>query len=425
VLYYVCGIFRVLIKFHNSKQYSVTYMLESKTIFEKKLTDKEQNLRLNHNLLLESAQVGDKPFDKKFYETAPLPHALDQATNIIIILGDHIGDATLELPIITSLAKYFELNSLEGKKITLISPHRDLFKGLKTICPGLDLLDNVESFHPSPDDKLFCFNLNRKFHDYSIFGMEATDEQNPMKVFSHDCQDWVKEEIPIRPGVTRKYDMLPLRIMRNMEISFGQKLYEDIYDIREFIPKENNFDEQKEALIKKLNLDANRPLITISPASSAQGKEYAPECWESLIAIICERKPNLQIFFIDDPDERKRILYGDMIDRLKRDNVHRGNVAFSEMNTLMHMTRLSVTPDTGLGHYSSMCGTPNVMFSLQNSIFWSGPNTFRITHPYGREMIRNHALVVLKIVKIHFIMENLRAKEGHQIFHRSVWLKEF
>lgn len=61
----------------------------------------------------------------------------------------------------------------------------------------------------------------------------------------------------------------------------------------------------------------------------------------------------------------------------------------------MHMSRLSITPDTGIGHYSSMCGTPNVMFGLSNSIFWSGPNTFRVTHPYGREMIRDHALVDL------------------------------
>ena len=65
------------------------------------------------------------------------------------------------------------------------------------------------------------------------------------------------------------------------------------------------------------------------------------------------------------------------------------------MNTLMHMSRLSVTSDTGLGHYSSMCGTPNVMFSLSNPVFWSGPNTVRVIHPYGRKMIRDHALVDL------------------------------
>ena len=87
-----------------------------------------------------------------------------------------------------------------------------------------------------------------------------------------------------------------------------------------------------------------------------------------------------------------------MIDRLKRDKsyaIHRGSIALNEMNTLMHMSRLSVTPDTGIGHYSSMCGTPNVMFSLSNAVFWSGPNTFRITHPYGRTMIRNNALTDL------------------------------
>ena len=370
-------------------------MLESKTIFEKVLGDKEKALRLQYNQLLESAQVGDRPLDKTFYQEAYLPHAINQATNIVIILGDHIGDATLSLPVITSLVRYLKLNSLEGKKITLISPHRDLFESLKTIYPELDLLDKVESFSSSPNDKLFCFNLNRKFDDYSILGMDAGDEQNPMKVFRHDCQDWVKEEIPIQLGVIKKYDMLPMRIMRNMEILFGQKLYEDIYSIREFIPKENNFKEQKEALIRKFNLDANKPLIIISPASSAQGKEYTPESWESLIAIICERKPDIQIFFIDDTDEGKRVMYGNMIDHLKRDNIHRGTIAFSEMNTLMHMSRLSITPDTGIGHYSSMCGTPNVMFGLSNSVFWSGPNTVRVTHPYGREMIRNHALVDL------------------------------
>jgi hypothetical protein len=160
--------------------------------------------------------------------------------------------------------------------------------------------------------------------------MDAADEQDPMKVFRHDCQDWIKEEIPIQPGVIKKYDMLPMRIMRNMEILLGQKLYEDIYSIREFIPKENNFDDQKEALISKFKLDRNKPIITISPASSAQGKEYLPKSWESLISIICERRPDIQIFFIDDTDEKKRVMYGDMVDRLKRDNIHRGSVAFSE-----------------------------------------------------------------------------------------------
>lgn len=305
-------------------------MLESKTIFEKVLEDKEQVLRLRYNQLLESAQVGDKPFDKKFYEAAPLPRAMDQATNIVITFGDHIGDAVLSLPVITSLARYFKLNSLEGKKITLISPHRDLFEGLKTTYPELNLLDKVESFRPNPDDKLFCFNLNRKFHDYSILGMDVANGQDPMKIFHHDCQDWIKEEIPIRSGVIKKYDMLPARIMRNMEISLGQKLYEDIYSVREFIPKENNFEEQKETLIRKFNLDRSKPLIVISPASSAQGKEYKPECWEALINIICKRKPEIQILFIDDTDEKKRVLYGDMIDRLKRDNIHRGSIAFSE-----------------------------------------------------------------------------------------------
>ncbi len=373
-------------------------MLESKTIFEKVLHDKEKVVRLQYNRLLESAKVGDKPFNEKFYETAPLLHAINQATSIVVVLGDHLGDSTLELPVITSLTKYLEFNFIGGKKITVISSHRDLFDSLRTIYPELDLLDKVESFHPNPKDKLFCFNLNRKFHDYNILGMKVIDEQNPIKVFNHDCQDWIKEEIPIQPGKIKKYDMLPMRIMRNMEILFGQKLYEDIYSIREFIPKENNFDDQKEALIKKFNLNRNKPLITISPGSSAQGKEYTPERWESLINIICERRSEIQIFFIDDTNEEKRVLNGDMIDRLKREksyDVHRGSVALSEMNTLMHMTNVSVTPDTGLGHYSSMCGTPNVMFSLSNSIFWSGPNTFRITHPYGREMIRNHALVDL------------------------------
>ncbi len=79
-------------------------MLESKTIFEKALGDEERTMRLHYNLLLESAQVGDRPFDKEFYQEAPLPHALDQATSVVIIFGDHLGDATLSLPVITSLS---------------------------------------------------------------------------------------------------------------------------------------------------------------------------------------------------------------------------------------------------------------------------------------------------------------------------------
>jgi len=63
-------------------------MLESKTIFEKVLEDKEQVLRLHHNRLLESAQVGDKPFDKEFYETAPMPHRIMR--NMEILLGQKL-----------------------------------------------------------------------------------------------------------------------------------------------------------------------------------------------------------------------------------------------------------------------------------------------------------------------------------------------
>lgn len=373
-------------------------MLESKTIFEKVLDDKEQIQRQNCNLLLESAKLGDRPFDKEFYDTAPMPHALDQATSIVIVLGDHLGDATLELPVLMSLVKYFELNSLKGKKITIISSYHDLFESLKAVYPKLDILDKPKSFHPDPEDKLFCFNLNRKFHDLRALGMEIADGQNPMKVFSRDCQDWIKEVIPIKPGRIKKYDSFPTRIMRNMEILLGQKLYEDIYNIREFIPKEVSFEDQKETLAKKFNLDKNKPLVVLSSGSTTKGKEYVPECWEALITIICERRPDAQVFFIDDTDEGKRVLYGTMIDRLKKDksyNIRRGTVALREMNTLMHMTNVSVTPDTGLGHYSSMCGTPNVMFSLSNAVFWSGPNTSRVIHPYGRKMIRNHALVDL------------------------------
>ena len=146
-------------------------MLESKIIFEKALEDKEKSNRLRYNRLLEAAQVGDKPFDKEFYQTAPLPRALEQAKSIAMILSNHIGDEILSLPVATSLFEYFKLNSQEDKKITMISPFKDLFGSLTTIYPKLNLLDKVESFHFNPDDRPFCFNLNRKFHDYHIMGM--------------------------------------------------------------------------------------------------------------------------------------------------------------------------------------------------------------------------------------------------------------
>jgi ADP-heptose:LPS heptosyltransferase len=371
---------------------------DSKMIFEKVLDDKERALMAQRNLLIESSEVGDKPFNKEFYQADPLVYAMDHATHFVIVLSNHIGDATLSLPLITSLVEYFRLNSLEGKKITIISAHRDLFESLRSTYPGLNLLDKTKSFHSSPEDEMFCFNLNRKFNNYSDFGIDVKDQQDPRKVFRHDCQDWVKEEIPIKPGTIKKYDMLPLRIMRNLEILFGQKLYKNVYDIKEFIPKEIDFEDKKESLIRKFNLDPSKQLIVISPGSTAKGKEYKPESWEAVVTIICEKRPDIQIFFIDDPNKEKRSLYGSMVDRLKKDKsypISRGSVELREMNTLMHMSRLSVTPDTGLGHYSSMCGVPNVMFSLSNSIFWSGPNTVRVTHPYGRAMIHSHALVDL------------------------------
>ncbi len=347
--------------------------------------------RQMENIALEEAKLGEKPFDKSFYENSALLKGLSSAKEVVVCLDDPIGDAVLTLPAIESLSRYFKQNGLKTE-LVIVTKHKKFLATLEDQYPGLKVITATEAAEQFKGDtsKRFVINANKVFEDYESLGLKKGDEKDPSKVMSVDWASWQKEEYPSAPGKKTKYDMLPARIARNFEVMLGQKLYEDINSTTKFIDRGKNFEVEKGELFKKYGISADEHIYTISAGSSVQPKEYQPEKWKEVIEGIVKRDPKAHILFLDDPDLARKEKYGKMADALVAEGIKISRVqeGMEKMNTIMSMSQGVITPDTGLGHYAGALGKPAVMLFLSDPVLWSTPGTVRVAHPKAYETYR-------------------------------------
>jgi len=349
------------------------------------------------NIGLEEARVGDKPYAKEFYENAPLVEGLEKADEIVLILDSPIGDAVLTVPLLVSLEKYLKLQNA-SKPVKIVTLQPGLFKSLEQQFPGsVEIIHEADAkryFEAADKKNRFVFNTHKSFSDYGLVGLNAQEASDPLRVLSVDYSWWQREMAPIGNGKWKKYDAIPARISRNFEIMVGTKLFDDINEVDSFIDRDKDFETKSAALKDKYQIEEGERVVVVSFGTSIQPKEYHPDRWNQVIAGICRDHPEVHVLILEDPSQERMGRYAPMLQKLKADNPDFKVSVVSEardlsnMNTIMSMADLSITPDTGLGHYSAALGTPNVMLTMVNPVQWSAAKTIRVMHPNAIEMYR-------------------------------------
>lgn len=361
----------------------------------------QQITRLYHqidNILMSGAKVGDKPFSKEFYEKAPLVKGVERAQEIVIILDSPIGDAVLTIPALIAVQKYLALNKM-NKPIKLVASPMgmDLFACVRDQFPGdVELINYEEMGKVFAKDKSekFVINAHKNFKDYAALNLNEGDNKDLSRVMSVAWDSWTKEEIPKRRGVLEKYDPIPARIMRNFENMFGQKLFDDINKMDHYLEKNDDNDQASAELKDKYGIKADEQVVVISAGSSVQPKEYEPEKWEAVINETIRKYPKARIMFLEDPNKERWARYSPMIQKIANKKTGRFDVVSeptSRLNAIMSMADVVVTPDTGLGHYASALGKPNIMLILGDPVRWSNSTTERIIHKKARETYAKNA----------------------------------
>ncbi len=339
------------------------------------------------NVFIKEAKVGEKSFDKSYYLEAPLVKGIDNAEEIILILDQPIGDAVLTIPAILAIQKYLE-QTKQNKPMKVItnSIGMDLFECVSDQFPGkVEFIEygQVKKDLAKDTKNKFIINAHKGFQDYSIFNLSEKESKNLSKVMSVDWASWMKEEVPIKEGVLEKYDAIPARILRNFEVMLGMKLFEDINKMDHFLEKGKDCDKISAELKVKYEIKNGEKVIVMSAGSSVQPKEYEPEKWEEVINGLLKNNENAKILFLEDPNPSRKERYADMLERVSGGSNKRVKVVNespNKFNAIMSMADVVVTPDTGLGHYASALGTPNVMLILGDPVRWSTAKTDRIMH---------------------------------------------
>ncbi|MFA5184386.1 MAG: glycosyltransferase family 9 protein [Patescibacteria group bacterium] len=361
----------------------------------------QQITRLYHqidNVLMSEAKVGDKPFSPEFYQNAPLVKGLERAQEVVIILDTPIGDAVLTIPALLAVQKYLELNKM-NKPIKLVTSPMgmDLFKCMKDQFPkDVELINYEEMGSAFANDKQekFVINAHKDFKDYASLNLQDGDNKDLSRVMSVAWDSWTKEEVPKRAGFLEKYDAIPARIMRNFENMFGQKLFGDINKMDHYLGKNKDFDKVSTELKDKYKIKPDEQIVVISAGSSVQPKEYEPEKWEKVIDDTIQKYPKAHILFLQDPNPERWARYSPMINKITSQKSGRFDVVAeptSRLNAMMSMADVTVTPDTGLGHYASALGRPNIMLILGDPVRWSNAKTDRIMHKKARETYAKNA----------------------------------
>lgn len=344
------------------------------------------------NIYIDNANEGEKPYSKEFYDKSPIIKGIKDCDEVVVVLPVAIGDAVLSVPIINSVYKYFALNNID-KKVKVMTKQPGLFKCLEDQFPNLEIISNsdAETYFKRENKKRFIINSERGFEKYDMFNISDAEVKDPSKVMSVDWASWMKEESPVDARRMTKYDPLPARIARTFEVMTGQKLFKDIKNTDKYIEKDKNFDVESKEIKNKYNIKDDEIIITISAGSSVTPKEYSPAKWIEVINGIYAKYPKAHILFLDDPEPTRKARYGEMVDKLVAEKgyaISRSDDQLNKMNTIMSMSDVVITPDTGLGHYAAALGKKTIMLYLSDPVLWSAPGVKRVIHGKGFDTYR-------------------------------------
>ncbi|MEG4577152.1 glycosyltransferase family 9 protein [Microcoleus sp. N3A4] len=360
------------------------------------------------NVFIEEAQLAARVYPSSFYLRSPLVKGINLSQEVVIILNDQIGDSLLSIPLIYALANYIKYQNFQ-KSIKVVAKNSLLLETLLN-----KSTNNVEfyryelteigrennNFLAFPKKRRFIINIHRSFSQYYYLGLlPKKHESNPLFVMSLDWRLLLKDEMPVSYFITKKYSSLPAMLARNFEVMLGQKLFDTLDRSSSIIVDKNSLDRKKRIqIIKKYDLYNSELLIVISFGSSHYAKEYHPQKWKILIDLISKKYPNTHFICLREPQINSSVKtnfsehyrkYDFLIENLIKENLKVTYLSDSLENIsyILSISKLSITPDTGIGHLSGVLGVPNIMlFFAANPAMWMTPNTYHIVHPKAREL---------------------------------------
>lgn len=351
------------------------------------------------NILIENSMIGDFAYEKSFYENSPLIKGLNEAEEIVLIFNNPIGDTILTLPLLFVIQKYLKITK-QIKPIHVMVKSIDLFNNLT-----LNFDDNVKFFQYNSDKQLinndkntlnnnkrkYVININRYFDKYKeLLGLSELQSQNSEYVLNILWRDWMVEDFKFLDKEIR-YFALGERIVRNFEIMLGVKLFEKPTSVDVYLPKIS--EKATSEVLNKHNLSEQNYYISISVGSSEYAKEYSPTQWSRLIKIICKNYKNIKILYLRDPvtfdlEKPNAVAHYLEYDTMFQSLISEGHPIqiidekLDQLSPIIISSLLTITPDTGIGHFSAALGTPNVMlFFAADPYIWSLPLTYPVNHP--------------------------------------------
>jgi hypothetical protein len=353
---------------------------------------------------LDAMQVGEKLYDPEVTQELPLRKGLDSAEQIAIVFDDPIGDSIIAgMPIVDAIDKYL-VQTNQTKPLVIMTAHPDLYKDIaNTYGSRVKVIGYTEAdayFKPTREagGKIFVVNAKKSFgiksSDYKVFGLSEGDELDPEKVMSVDYRNWYEKHLANtgeNEGAATKYDRMGARILRSLELCLGEKLYQDINAIDHILEKPANFEGLATALRERLGIQANERVITISAGAGTKSRELMAHQWFAIVTKIYQQYPDAHIVFLQDHSPERFESYTKLVTDLKRNFGERFSsekLGLGDVVTLIGLSEMTITPDTGIAHVAGAYGVDNITVHLGNSVSWSQKNSYRINTPAAKETYR-------------------------------------
>lgn len=345
---------------------------------------------------------------------------LKNADKIVLLANRAIGDSVLMLPLLTGLNQFYALNNLPKKTVHIYvgSATLEIARSVAAACSHLDVhvyphpgdlhsQEQADSFareHIGQNDFFFPAGFDLKFSKSVL--PKATVYMN-----YHTFDDYVVRSY-ISGYTQEKHSLgLPANTLRFLERLTGQKLFSHPKHVKTYINVKDHpeFDYlHRSRVLKTYEIDKDDEVLLISAGSAVRAKEYPPKQLAEMVEIVLKdlqkkrlrgeshRMPKVVLLPHEKNDEYAKELLA-LKKRLSRkykvlaDQISVGNAVEPIKNIMYLIDRAKVmfTPDTGLGHLASLMGTKNVMPTLSDPAFWSGPNTRAVWHEKAMEIFKS------------------------------------
>jgi len=372
------------------------------------------------NLRLDLAEKGDVVWEN-INMAFNSREKLEQAEKVVILANRAIGDSVLMLPLLVGLNAYYAENRLPKKKVEIfVGPATyEIARAVAHACSHLDVTvqnhpgdlgtsskgDDFLRSHVGENDFFFAAGFDLKFSKKAL--PKATVYMNYHTFDDYSVRSYISE------FAREKHSLgLPANTLRFLERLTGQKLFSHPKNVKQYIEvhQHPDFDYlHRSQVLRRYEIEKDEEVLLIASGSAVRAKEYPPKQMAKMVELLLknlqksrlqgkmQRMPRIVLLPHEkNPDYAKELL------ALKKKLAKTGNKVLADqisvgaevepMKNIMYLidrAKVMFTPDTGLGHLASLMGTKNVMPTMSDAAFWSGPHTRAVWHEKALDVFKS------------------------------------